>query len=138
MANPRIKGIHYAHAAIVAKDFDKSLEFYKALGFTPYVTWGEGRGRIMLLDIGDGSKIELFAKGGDEYAVNGKLLHLAFAVENVDEAYRVALEAGATSLIPPTDKPLESSPKRITLRLAFVAGPDGEQIEFCKEKTYGF
>ncbi len=138
MANEVIKGIRHAHTAIVAKDFDRSLAFYKALGFTPYVTWGEGKGRIMLLDVGDGSRIELFAKGGDEYSANGKWLHLAFGVENVDEAYRKAMEAGATSILPPTDKPLDSSPKRITLRLAFVAGPDGEQIEFCKEKVYGF
>ena len=63
---------------------------------------------------------------------------MAFAVENVDEAYERALAAGAKPLIAPKDMPLESSPKRITLRLAFVEGPDGEQIEFCKEKTYGF
>ncbi len=133
-----IKGIRYAHVAIVAKDFEKSLAFYKALGFTPYVTWGEGKGKIMLLDIGDGSKLELFAKGSDEYSTMGKWLHVAFAVENVDEAYALALSAGAKPLIPPKDMPLESSPKRITLRLAFVEGPDGEQIEFCKEKAYGF
>ncbi len=133
-----IKGIRYAHVAIVAKDFEKSLAFYQALGFTPYVSWGEGKGKIMLLDIGDGSKLELFAKGSDEYSPMGKWLHVAFAVENVDEAYERALAAGAKPLIAPKDMPLESSPKRITLRLAFVEGPDGEQIEFCKEKTYGF
>ncbi len=138
MANSIIKGLHYAHAAIVAKDFEKSLAFYQALGFKPYVTWGEGKGQIMLLDIGDGSKIELFAKGSDEYSVNGKFLHLAFAVENVEAAYRTAMAAGATSLIEPCERPLQSTPKKITLELAFVAGPDGEQIEFCKEKTYGF
>ncbi len=133
-----IKGIRYAHVAIVAKDFEKSLAFYQALGFTPYVSWGEGKEKIMLLDIGDGGKLELFAKGSDEYSAMGKWLHVAFAVENVDEAYQRALDAGAKSIIPPKDMPLESSPKKITLRLAFVEGPDGEQIEFCKEKAYGF
>ena len=92
----------------------------------------------MLLDIGDGSKIELFAKGSDEYSTNGKLIHLAFAVENVQEAYRAAMAAGGVSIMEPCELPLQSTPKRITLQLAFVAGPDGEQIEFCKEKTYGF
>ncbi len=138
MSNSVIKGIRYAHAAIVAKDFERSLSFYRALGFTPYVSWGEGKEKIMLLDIGDGSRLELFAKGSDAYSENGKWLHMAFHVENVAEAYRVAMAAGATSILAPCERPLASTPKRITLELAFVAGPDGEQIEFCKEKTYGF
>ena len=138
MANRLIKGIRYAHMAFAVRDLDRSLAFYRAIGFTPYVTWGEGRERIALLDIGDGTMIELFAKGGEGTATDGKWLHLAFAVENVDEAYRVALAAGATSVTPPSDMPLDSSPKRITLRVAFVAGPDGEELEFCKEKVYGF
>ena len=144
MSNTVIKGLGYAHMAIAAKDFDKSLAFYKALGLTVYTQWGTGDIRIALLDMGDGSLVELFAKpdlNTDKVAGledGNPFLHFAFSAQNVDEAYRIALEAGATSLIPPTDKPLESSPKRITLRLAFVAGPDGEQIEFCKEKAYGF
>lgn len=133
-----IKGIRYAHAAIVAKDFDRSLQFYRALGFTPYVSWGEGTKKIMLLDIGNGEKLELFAKGSDEYSPMGKWLHVAFAVENVEAAYERALAAGAKSLIPPKEMPLESEPFRITLQVAFVEGPDGEQIEFCKQKAYGF
>lgn len=138
MANKVIKGIRYAHAALAVRDFERSLSFYRALGFTPHVSWGEGRKRIALLDIGDGTKFEIFAKGGDEYSENGKWLHLAFAVENVEEAYRAAMAAGAVSLIPPSDMPLDSTPKRITLQVAFVKGPDGEEIEFCKEKVFGF
>ena len=48
------------------------------------------------------------------------------------------MAAGAVSLIPPSDMPLDSTPKRITLQVAFVKGPDGEEIEFCKEKVFGF
>ena len=137
MANTRIKGMRYAHMALAVSDFERSLTFYRALGLTPYVMWGEGRERIALLDIGDGSKLELFAKG-EEGGTDAKWLHLAFGVENVDEAYRTALAAGAVSVTPPTDMPLASSPKRITLRVAFVKGPDGEQLEFCKERVFGF
>lgn len=137
MANTKIKGMHYAHMALAVSDLSRSLAFYGALGLTPYVTWGEGREQIALLDIGDGSKLELFAKR-EEGAADAGWLHLAFGVENVDEAYRTALAAGAVSLTPPTDMPLASSPKRITLRVAFVKGPDGEELEFCKEKVYGF
>ena len=62
MSNDIIKGLGYAHMAIAAKDFDKSLAFYKALGMTVYTAWGEGDSRIALLDMGDGSLVELFAK----------------------------------------------------------------------------
>ena len=42
MSNTIIKGLGYAHMAIAAKDFDKSLAFYKALGLTVYTQWGTG------------------------------------------------------------------------------------------------
>ena len=89
MSNNIIKGLGYAHMAIAAKDFDKSLAFYKALGMTVYTAWGEGDSRI-------------------------------------------ALEAGATPLKPPAEVPLPSSPLRLTLRIAFVKGPSGEELEFFK------
>ena len=138
MSNNVIKGLSYAHMAIAAKDFDKSLAFYKALGMTVYTAWGEGDSRIALLDTGDGSLVELFAKPNlntDKAAGmedGNPFLHFAFAAQNVDEAYRIALEAGATPLSPPAELPLPSSPLRLTLRIAFVKGPSGEELEFFK------
>ena len=89
MSNDIIKGLGYAHMAIAAKDFDKSLAFYKALGLTVYTQWGTGDTRI-------------------------------------------ALEAGATSVKAPCEAPLDSHPLRLTLRVAFVKGPSGEELEFFK------
>ncbi len=137
MSNDIIKGLGYAHIAIAAKDFEKSLTFYKALGLKPYAQWGEksetADKRIALLDMGDGSLVELFSKpdlAGD--SVGSPYLHFAFAAQNVDEAYRIALEAGATPLKPPAEMPLDSNPLRLTLRVAFVKGPSGEELEFFK------
>lgn len=138
MSNQVIKGMGYAHMAIAAKDFDRSLAFYKALGLTVYTQWGEGDDRIALLDMGNGSLVELFAKpslrteerAGPEQG--NPFLHFAFSVQNVDEAYRLALEAGATPLTPPQEVPLDSRPLRLTLRIAFVLGPSGEELEFFK------
>ncbi len=138
MSNNIIKGLGYAHMAIAAKDFDKSLAFYQALGLTIYTQWGEGDSRIALLDMGDGSLLELFAKPDlDTEKVAGitegnPFLHFAFSAQNVDEAYRIALEAGATPLKPPAEVPLPSHPLRLTLRIAFVKGPSGEELEFFK------
>jgi glyoxylase I family protein len=138
MSNDIIKGLGYAHMAIAAKDFDKSLAFYKALGLTVYTGWGEGDSRIALLDMGDGTLLELFAKpdlNTDKVAgvADGNpFLHFAFSAQNVDEAYRIALEAGAQPIKPPAEMPLPSHPLRLTLRVAFVRGPSGEELEFFK------
>ncbi len=133
MANEIIKGLGYAHIAVAAKDFDKSLAFYEALGCRVYTRWREGDGRIALLDMGDGSLLELFAKPTlDGDGATSPFLHFAFSAQNVDEAYRRALEAGATPLKPPTEMPLDSHPLRLTLRVAFVKGPSGEELEFFK------
>ena len=138
MSNNIIKGLGYAHMAIAAKDFDKSLAFYQALGLKVYTQWGTGDTRIALLDMGDGSLIELFAKPALNTAQiagvteGNPFLHFAFSARNVDEAYRIALEAGATPLKPPYEVPLDSHPLRLTLRVAFVIGPSGEELEFFK------
>ncbi|MBQ9151738.1 MAG: VOC family protein [Clostridia bacterium] len=138
MSNNIIKGLGYAHMAIAAKDFDKSLTFYRALGMKVYTQWGEGDSRIALLDMGDGSLVELFAKPAlhtDKVAGvedGNPFLHFAFSAQNVDEAYRIALEAGATPLKPPAEMPLQAHPICLTLRVAFVKGPSGEELEFFK------
>ncbi len=138
MANPVIKGLGYAHMAIAAKDFEASLRFYEALGLRVYAQWGEKTAgsdtRIALLDMGDGSLLELFAKPDlvVEDGAKTPFLHFAFSAQNVDEAYRIALAAGATPLKPPTEMPLDSHPLRLTLRVAFVRGPSGEELEFFK------
>ena len=63
----------------------------------------------------------------------GPFIPLAFAAQNVDEAYRHALSVGATPDKPPMELPLDSHPLKITLRVAFVKGPDGVSLEFCKQ-----
>ena len=123
-------GFH--HIALKCSDIEKSLTMYKALGMKEEVRWGEGEKLIVMLDIGDGGHIEMFANGSDEYSVKGKWNHFAVCVDDVDEAYRIALEAGFQSLIAPKFAPLESTPKKLTLNVAFVTGPDGEELEFFK------
>lgn len=133
MSNNIIKGLGYAHVAIAAQNFDKSFAFYRALGLKVYTQWGAAPSRIALLDMGDGSLVELFEKPDLTGSGEGSpYLHFAFAAQNVDEAYRVALEAGATPLKPPAEMPLDSNPLRMTLRVAFVQGPSGEELEFFK------
>ena len=86
-----------------------------------------------MFEIGDGGKIEIFANGGNDYSPNGKWIHFALRVDDVDAAFNAALAAGATVMTPPKTVELQSRPYLSTIRVAFVYGPDGEQIEFFRE-----
>lgn len=133
MANEIIRGMGFHHVALKVKNFERSLEMYRALGLREIVRWGEGKGEIAMLDIGDGGRIELFACGGDEFAVNGKWQHFAMKVDDVEQAYAVALAAGFAPKIAPKVVPLDSKPEKMSINIAFVLGNDGEEVEFFKE-----
>ena len=133
MANQVIPGLGFHHIGLKASDFEKSRAFYAALGMREVVSWGEGEKTIALYDIGDGGKIEIFANGGDEYSENGKWIHFALKCDDVDASYAAALSAGARPMTPPRTVELASRPYLMTIRVAFVYGPDGEQIELFRE-----
>ena len=131
--NAVIPGCGYHHVAIRASDFDDTLRFYReGLGFRVAVRWGQGDGRAALLDTGDGNYLEVFAGGKrspGEPAPEGAILHYALRTADCDAALERARQAGAAVTMEPKTLALESQPK-ITIRIAFCKGPDGELIEF--------
>lgn len=127
----RKMGFH--HIGLKCADLKKSEEFYRAIGLTEVVRWGEGEKEIVMYDLGDGGRIELFANGGEEFSAKGKWIHFAIAVDDVVASYENALSAGALPITPPKTVPLDSKPEPITIQVAFVAGPDGEELEFFKQ-----
>lgn len=129
--NKAVKGFH--HIALIASDIEKTVEFYKALGLTEKVRWGDGDGRAIMLDLGDGGCIEIFAGGEKRERVNAHWLHLAIASDNVDLAYETAVKAGAAPHRPPKTVSPDGAVPKIEMRVAFVLGPDGELIEFFDE-----
>ena len=134
--NKIIPGMTIAHIALRASDIERSVKFYEALGMEKYLAWGEGAKRIQMLKFGGAGILELFNEGPDikvqgEYA--GKYTHFAYGVEDVEAAYNTALAAGATTKIAPKVVPLDSTPEKVSINIAFVYGPDGEEIEFFKE-----
>ena len=130
--NEIIKGMGFHHIALEAADFEKSLKFYKDLGLKELVRWGTPEKTIAMLDVGDGGRIELFSDGGERFSEMGKWVHFALSVDDVDKAYETALKAGAEPMIAPKTVPLDSKPEKMTIRIAFVKGPDKEQVEFFK------
>lgn len=133
MANEIIKGMGFHHMSLYVSDFDRSLAFYQKLGMNVYTAWGEGDNRIALMDAGDGNLIELFAKPGQDFVAQGRWQHLALRVENVQAALDTALAAGAMLHSPVCIMDLDSRPRKLTIQIAFVYGPDGEVIEFIKQ-----
>ena len=133
MANTIVTGMGFHHIALKCKDIEKSLAMYKALGMKEIVRWGEGDGLIVMLDVGDGGRIELFANGSDAFSTKGKWQHFALRVDDVDAAYALARKIGFADHTPPKTVPLKSSPKEMTIHIAFVVGPDGEELEFFSE-----
>ena len=132
MANEIVSGMGFHHIALKAHNFDESLRFFtEGLGMKLYTMWGEGDGRIAMLDMGDGSILELFA-GGPAEAGEGRYIHYAMKVDDVDAAYHAALAAGARPKTAPKVVPLDSHPVKLTLNCEFVYGPSGEELEFFK------
>ena len=122
-------GVH--HIALEAADFEKTLNFYQqALDMKLVRQWGEER-KTAMLDIGDGSMLEIFSSGNTDPSVNPKYPHLAFRTENCDEAYQAALKGGAVSKMEPSDMVLGGN---YPVRISFVYGLNGELIEFFQER----
>lgn len=128
------KGVH--HIALKAKGipaFEKTVHFYTQLLGMPVVrSWGEGENVGMMVDIGGGSVMELFANAPDELP-QGAIRHIAFATDDVDACVKAVEEAGYEITVRPNDITIASNPP-YPVRIAFCIGPCGEEIEFFQEK----
>jgi len=131
--NNIINGMGFHHIGLKVADFEKSKRMYQALGMTEIVGWGEGNEEVLMLDLGDGGRLELFAGGGDHLSKSGKWVHFAMMADDVEAAYETALKAGFLPLTPPKIVSLDSRPEKISIQVAFVVGPDGEELEFFKQ-----
>ena len=124
-------GFH--HIGLKYKELSRSLEFYRALGLKEVVRWGDEGDEIVMMALGDGGIIELLPYRGEEFSEKGKWIHFAIEVDDVDLAYKTALAAGAVSVTAPKILPLNSTPEPMSINIAFVKGPDGEELEFFKK-----
>lgn len=134
--NAVLGGGGFHHIAMRAHDFDASVKFYtEALGFKEKIAWGEGDGRAVMLDTGDGNYLEIFAGGTADPKPEGAILHFALRTADTDAAIERARAAGAEVTVEPKDVDIQSRPRSTPVRLAFCKGPDGEIIEFFQNDT---
>lgn len=129
----------FDHVCIRTADIDMSIEFYsKAFGYKVKGRWdgqtiGEGDNAKTVPGVGamieeeSGGVIEIILDidSIDKQEFQRPINHFAMRVNEVEAAYKQALEAGAVSIMPPTT----ISTKISKLKAAFVFGPDGERIE---------
>lgn len=124
--------MRFHHIGITTRDIEKSIEFYKVLGFKESKTWGEGKKRVVMLESDEGAIVELFADGED-LLPEGSFRHLALKVDNTRELFEKIKVHGAEIVSEPRDMDLPSNPP-VPVTLAFFKGPDGEIIELFQER----
>ncbi len=122
------------HVAIICSDYERSKSFYvNTLGLHQIEeTYREERNSYKLdLGVGEHTRIELFsfpnAPERPSYPEAQGLRHLAFEVENLDEAVSVLVSKGINSL--EKIRLDELTNKRFT----FFADPDGLPIELYEK-----
>lgn len=133
--NSIIQGCGSHHIAVLAKDFEASLRLYRdVLGMTERASFATAEGqKIILLDMGDGSHIELFEPlaDGPEAALNYPLTHIALCSSDARSAIEHVRQAGYEVSVEPKDLNLGG----LEVTIAFFKGPSGEVLEFFQERS---
>lgn len=136
--NQLLGGGGFHHVAIRVVDFDAAVKFYtEMLGFKEKIRWGEGDGRAIMLDTGDGNYLEIFAGRKASLAPDSAeppIIHFAIRTNNIDADIARIRAAGMTITIDPKDVQIPSTPGPTPVRLAFFKGPGGEIIELFQNE----
>jgi catechol 2,3-dioxygenase-like lactoylglutathione lyase family enzyme len=130
--NKAIAGLGSHHIAVQTRNWDESEKFYTdVMGMKKIVQFGSTERRAVLLDIGDGSHMELFEatsespKSADE-VINNTVIHFALTTTDIEAAVERVRNAGME--ITTEIKTLDLGHLNITI--AFFTGPSGEVVEF--------
>jgi glyoxylase I family protein len=129
--NEVIAGCGAHHIAVQTREWEQSLRLYRdVLGMTVAAEFGTPERKVMLLDMGDGSHVELIQstatapQPGDK-TPNAPLTHLALATTDARAAVEVVRAAGFEVTTEPKDVDLNG----LRATIAFFRGPSGESIE---------
>ena len=130
--NQIIPGCGAHHIAVQARDWEASMKLYRdVLGMPVVAEFGSAERKIVLLDMGDGSHIELFQPTAQTVAPgspapNDPITHIALTTSDTKAATEHVRQAGYEITTEPKD--LQLGPLFVTL--SFFRGPNGESIEF--------
>jgi len=136
--NKVIPGCGTHHISIQTFDWDESMRFYRdVLGMAVAAQFGSPDRPMALLDMGDGSHIELVGLTKEPTVEAGSeaerrsynkppILHLALATTDTPIAVERVRRAGYEI----TTEPRTIDLSGMTVTIAFFKGPNGEEIEF--------
>jgi len=127
MSTGKVTGL--AHIGIFCKDIEKSMDYYKRLGFT--LDKEESLGiRLAFLSAGS-CLIELVEQKDLPARTAGVVDHVAMVVDNID----VAIVNAKANGIEIDETTVNSVPILGGVRNVFFEGPDGERLEFFEYCT---
>ena len=118
------------HTCYRITDIDRSITFYRALGFEEIRRshLPDGATNVFMGMPGDGARLELtFNPGVDSYEIGTGYGHIAIATNDLDGTLASLREQG----IDPERPPYALFPG--DMRLCFVRDPDSYRIEICEE-----
>lgn len=128
--NSKIAGLGTHHIAVQTQNYENSIAFYtEVMGMERTVEFSAGGRRISLLDIGDGSHLELFeplpgsSPSGD--ATDNVVFHFALTTTDIEPALARVREAGMEITV--ELKTVDLGPLNVSI--AFFKGPGGEVVE---------
>lgn len=129
-----IDGVHHIALKALPQEYGRTVEFYTGLlGMEVVRSWGEGDNRGIMVDVGDGTVMEITSNGDGQASRDGAIKHFALSTSHVDELIGMVREAGYAVTMEPRDCTLPTAPP-YELRVAFCIGPVGEEIEFFHVK----
>jgi catechol 2,3-dioxygenase-like lactoylglutathione lyase family enzyme len=132
--NKTLPGLGTHHVSLLTRDLQASIAFYReVLGMKLVSSFGTVEKPIHLLDIGDGTHLELFAPTpgiGAPPLQEAPYQHFALRVDNVRAAVELVRAAGRPITLEPKDVDLAG---KVTT-IAFFEGPGGESVEFFHQK----
>ncbi len=131
--NKAIAGLGSHHIAIQTTDYEASVDFYtEVMGMTEVVGFVSQGRRAVILDIGDGSHMELFepipGTQPSNDATGNIVFHFALQTTDIDTALERVRAAGMEITVEKTT--VQMGPLNITL--AFFKGPSGEVVEYIQ------
>ena len=130
--NTKIADCRMHHVTVTTNDLKASMKLYKdVLGMELVTEFSLPDKDVYLLDIGDGSHIELFhvpeiSFQGKDNSGNHPLQHIALATSDTEGSIEKVRTAGYAVTMEPVTLDLGN----FSAKIAFFIGPSGEEIEF--------
>lgn len=131
--NSKIAGLGTHHIAVQTVDYEASVKFYtEVMGMSEVVGFENQGRRAVILDIGDGSHMELFepipGTQPSNDATGNVVFHFALQTTDIEQALERVRAAGMEITVELTT--VQMGPLNISL--AFFKGPSGEVVEYIQ------